>query len=120
MPNDPDFPDDCDDSEDPCPPDPERDQDTLTDALAVIDDVELTDADVLNGLTPFKVKLVSGVYMVRAGANSGVASTVTSDGLSFKDDEDNTRTIEWGHHDDGERWHTHRVSFDGRKLVTVT
>lgn len=119
MPNDPDFPDDCDDSEDPCP-NPDRDQDTLADVLDSIDGTQLTDGDSLNGLTPFKVTLVSGVYKVRAGANAQVTASLSGDGLSFFDDASLEHTIEWGHHDSGDRWHTHRVSFDGRKLVTVT
>ena len=120
-PADPDFPGECldDDPECPCVPDPERDQDTLTDGLARIDGKELDDGDENNDLTPFKVVKDGSVYKVRAGSHAQATASLSGDGLSFFDGASEERMIEWGHHSSGSRWHTHRVSFDGGDLVTV-
>ena len=121
-PADPDFPGECldDDPNCPCVPDPERDQDTLTDVIDKIDGVEFDDGDENNDLTPFKVVKDGGSIYVRSGSHPGAVASLSGDGLSFFDGASEERMIEWGHHSSGSRWHSHRVSFDGGDLVTVT
>jgi len=122
SPADPDFPGECldDDPNCPCVPDPERDQDALTDVIAKLDGVELDDGDSTNDLTPFSVVDDDGTISVRAGSHPSAEASLSGDGISFFDGASSERTIEWGTHISGSRWHPNRVSFDGGKLVTVS
>lgn len=116
-PEDPDFPDDCDDEDsdqEPCP-DPCRDQDTVTKVLAAIDGEVLDDGNSSNDLTPFEIVVAAGKVKI-----GGVQYpyTLISEGITFVKG-GVTRKMEWGTHTDGTAFHPWRISFDGHSLVTV-
>lgn len=122
MPHDIDWPEDCDDcpSAEECPgcPDPDRDQDTLTDCLNDADGVEFTDNDSGNDLTPFTINVSAEEVEIPAGK---FAYDEGGDGISFTVS-GVLRKIEWAYRDAGPptaKWHTCRVSFDGGAVVTV-
>lgn len=116
MPDDPEFPEDCmDDPDDPCP-DPDRDQNALADALDVLDGVALTDGIAGSLLNPFELRTAKGEIKINGTFHS---YQLAGDGLKVEVG-GTMRTIEWGTHDGGSRWHTHRVSLDGGPLRTLT
>ena len=119
MPQDPDFPSDCIPDEWTICPDPNADQNTLSDCLDWCDGKELTDKDAQNPLTPFTLDEPNKQITIAAGTFDWVLDGY--DGIKFTVASVN-KTIRWGHEDAGPKpseWHADRVSCDGHDIATV-